>query len=310
MGTAIECSGLTKTYRGGRGVFDLNFQVAEGEIFGFLGPNGAGKTTTIRTLMGLLRPTGGSVRVFGFDSWRASPAVKAQVGFVPGELHLYDGMRGHALIEFAAGFRPEGTVMRAKQLARQFDLDLHQRIRHLSKGNRQKLVIIVALMHDPRLLIMDEPTSGLDPLMQVAVLDLLRQERERGKTVFLSTHLLPEVEKIADRVAVIRNGRLVAIEEVERLKAMRQRRMEAVFRQPVTAEAFAGLEGVRVVGKHEHDRHVELTLRGDPAPVLARLAALGVTDLIYPPADLESVFLHYYEDAAPLPAPAAQEVSA
>src|SRR5450759_762367 len=207
MGTAIECSGLTKTYRGGRGVVDLNCQVAEGEIFGCLGPNGAGKTTTIRTLMGLLRPTGGCARVFGFDSWRASPAVKARVGFVPGELHLYDGMRGHALIEFAAGFRPEGTLMRAKQLARQFDLDLHQRIRHLSKGNRQKLVIIVALMHDPQLLIMDEPTSGLDPLMQVAVLDLLRQERERGKTVFLSTHLLPEVEKIADRVAVIRNGR-------------------------------------------------------------------------------------------------------
>jgi ABC-2 type transport system ATP-binding protein len=200
--------------------------------------------------------------------------------------------------------------MRAKQLARQFDLDLHQRIRHLSKGNRQKLVIIVALMHDPQLLIMDEPTSGLDPLMQVAVLDLLRQERERRKTVFLSSHLLPEVEKIADRVAVIRDGRLVAIEEIERLKTMRERRMEAVFRHPVTAEAFAGLDGVRVIGMHEHNHHVELTLRGDPAPVLARLAAMHVADLIYPPADLESVFLHYYEDAAPLATPAAREVSA
>lgn len=297
MPVSIEVDKLSKVYRGGRGIFELSFDVQEGEILGFLGPNGAGKTTTIRVLMGLLRPTGGSARVFGRDVWSDSPEIKAQVGFVPGELHLYEDLSGREFLEFVAGFRPAGTMARATRLANRFDLDLRPRTRHLSKGNRQKLVIIAALMHDPALLILDEPTSGLDPLMQMTVLDLFREERARGKTVFLSSHMLPEVEKVADRVAVVREGHLVAVEQVERLKAVRQRRMEVLFRRAPGADAFAGLDGVRVLSVHEGGRHVELTLKGEPGPLLERLAGLPVIDLVYPPADLESVFLHYYEGA-------------
>ena len=311
MPSAIEVVRLSKVYRGGHGIFELRFDVHEGEIFGFLGPNGAGKTTTIRVLMGLLRPTGGSTRVFGLDCWSQSPAIKARVGFVPGELHLYEGMSGRAFLEFFAAFRPAGTMARGVGLAQRFDLDLRQHIRHLSKGNRQKLAIIAALMHDPALLILDEPTSGLDPLMQITVLDVLREERARGKTVFLSSHVLPEVEKVADRVAVVREGRLVAVDDVERLRTLRARRMEVIFRQAPGSAAFTGVPGVRILSTHESGRHIELTLKGEPGPLLERLSRLPVLDLTYPPADLESVFLHYYEGAAPETSePVAKEVTA
>jgi ABC-2 type transport system ATP-binding protein len=295
MTGVIEARKLGKIYRGGRGVFDLDFDVVEGEIFGFLGPNGAGKTTTIRVLMGLLKPTGGSLRAFGMDCWSDSPAIKARVGFVPGELHLYDKMTGSQLIDFFAGFRPAPALENARRLAARFDLDLRQRIQHLSKGNRQKLVLIQALMHDPALLVLDEPTSGLDPLMQVAVLDTLREERGRGKTVFLSSHALAEVEKVADRVAVIREGRLVTVKDVAGLMALRERRMELRFGAPVVAETFGHMPGVRVLESSDSGRHWDLAVRGDLKVLLQRVTGLPLLDLVYPSADLESVFLHYYE---------------
>ena len=301
MTTAIEARALTRTYRGGRGVFDLDFSVEEGEIFGFLGPNAAGKTTTIRVLMGTLRPTAGEARVFGMDVWRRSPAVKTRIGFVPGELHLYERMTGDGLLRFLAGYRGPGSLDRGRALARRLDLDLHQRVRHLSKGNRQKLILVQALMHEPPLLVLDEPTSGLDPLMQAAVLDLLVEQRSRGRTVFLSSHLLQEVERVADRAAVLRDGRLVAVEDVDRLRSVRERRMEVVLHRPAASDAFAGLGSVRVLAVHEGGRRLDLAVHGDPDPLLQRLAALPVADLVYPPADLESVFLHYFREAAPAP---------
>ena len=296
---------MTRTYRGGRGVFDLDFRVEEGEIFGFLGPNGAGKTTTIRVLMGMLRPTSGSVRVLGLDAWRQSPAVKAGIGFVPGELHLYERMTGDALLRFLAGYRRAGSLERGRALARRLDLDLRQRVRHLSKGNRQKLILAQALMHEPPLLVLDEPTSGLDPLVQAEVLDLLVEQRGRGRTVFLSSHLLQEVERVSDRAAVLRDGRLVAVEDVDRLRMARERRMEVVLHRPVGDRAFAGIEGVRLLAVRDGGLRVELAVHGDPDALLQRLAAVPVADLVYPPADLESVFLHYYSDGS---APAAREV--
>lgn len=295
MPHVIQAIKLEKVYRGGHGVFDLDFDVMEGEIFGFLGPNGAGKTTTIRVLMGLLRPTGGQLKAFGMDCWSDSPAIKARIGFVPGELHLYDEMTGRQFIDFFAGFRPPSTADSARRLALRFDLDLGQRIQHLSKGNRQKLVLVQALMHDPSLLVLDEPTSGLDPLMQVAVLDVLQEERGRGKTVFLSSHTLPEVERIADRVAVIREGRLVTVKDVAGLMALRERRMDLTFRTPVPAPAFGSIAGVRVLESHDSGRQWSLAVRGDPTVLLQRVAGLPVSDLVYPQADLESVFLHFYE---------------
>jgi len=295
-GEAIQARNLSKVYRGGRGVFELNFSVIEGEIFGFLGPNGAGKTTTIRTLIGLLRPTGGSVSVFGQDCWRQAPSVKAQVGFVSGDPRLYEKMTGGAFLEFMAGFRRLGTFDNAKKLAAELDLDLHPKIRHLSRGNRQKLLLVQGLMHDPPLLVLDEPTGGLDPLGQAAFLSRLEDERSRGKTVFLSSHNLAEVERVADRVGVIREGRIVAVEEIEKLRALRARKMEITVERPLSNGFLEGLTGVRLVSTRDDGRHVELAVQGSARELLKRLAVEPVTDLIFPPADLEGVFMHYYRD--------------
>ncbi len=302
MAITIEARELSRRFGRVEAVKELSFTVQEGEIFGFLGPNGAGKTTTTRVLMGLIRPTAGEVRVFGRDSWRDSPAIRAGIGFVPGELHLYDRMTGSQLLGFLARYRGRGALRRGRDLAARLDLDLHRRVRDLSKGNRQKLIVVQALMHDPPLLVLDEPTSGLDPLMQATFLELLAGERDRGKTVFFSSHLLHEVEQIADRVAVIRDGRLAAVEEISQLKEKRERRMEVSLREPAPDGCFARLSGVRLLAAHDGGRRLELAVQGDVAPLLQCLASLPVADLVYPHADLESVFMHYFERPAGSPA--------
>ncbi|MBX6341137.1 MAG: ABC transporter ATP-binding protein [Thermomicrobiaceae bacterium] len=297
MATPIAVEHLTYSYGQRRGVIDLTFSVEEGEIFGFLGPNGAGKTTTIRQLMGFMRPASGSARIFGLDCWADAPRVKAKVGFLPGELHLYDQMTGREFLDFFAAFRGGDDPARRKMLVERLELDLDARIRHLSKGNRQKLAIAQALMHDAPLLILDEPSSGLDPLMQVGLLDLLREEQARGKTVFLSSHVLSEVERIANRVAIIREGRLVAVESVARLKALRERTMELTLAAPVPLERFSAIEGVRVLAVDPSGRHVQLGVRGELGPLLRLLGELPVEDLVFGPPDLESIFLHFYGEA-------------
>jgi ABC-2 type transport system ATP-binding protein len=297
-GVPITVERLTRTYGKRRGIQDVDFQVNGGEIFGFLGPNGAGKTTTIRVLMGLLRPTAGAARIFGRDCWSDAPAVKDLVGFLPGDMHLYEKMSGHEFLDFFAGFRSKRHPRRRRMLVERFELDLSRTVRQLSKGNRQKLGIVQALMHDAPLLIMDEPSSGLDPLMQVELLDLLREEQSAGKTIFLSSHALPEVERVADRVGIIREGRLVTVEDVNTLKAARERRMEVTLHAPVTEDAFAALPDVRVLQRNDGGRQLELAVRGDLRPLLRRLSDLPVEDMTYGPPDLESVFLHYYGDDA------------
>jgi ABC-2 type transport system ATP-binding protein len=292
--TPINVEHLTRSYGKRRGVIDLTFEVQEGEIFGFLGPNGAGKTTTIRQFMGLLRPTSGTARVFDRDCWSESAAVKAFVGFLPGDLHLYEHMTGQEFLDFFAAFRPGESPQRHHLLAERLDLDLTPHIKQLSKGNRQKLAIVQALMHDAPLLIFDEPSSGLDPLMQINLLELLKEEQANGKTIFLSSHLLPEVERIAHRVAIVRDGRLVAVEEVARLKAMRERQMELSLHEPVPSERFSAIPGVRVLSSEQGGKHLHLAVRGTLGPLLRLLGELPVDDLTFGPPDLESVFLQYY----------------
>jgi ABC-2 type transport system ATP-binding protein len=296
---AIASQRLSKVYRGGRGVFELDFSVREGEIFGFLGPNGAGKTTTIRTLIGLLRPTGGAVTIFGLDCWRESPQVKARVGFVSADPRLYEKMTGEAFLEFMAGFRARGTMDTARKLARELDLDLKPRIRQLSRGNRQKLLLVQGFMNDAPLLILDEASGGLDPLGQEAFTEKLMDERSRGKTVFLSSHNLAEVERVADRVGIIREGRMVAVEHIEALRAKRTRKMEVTLETPVANGLIDGLDGVRLLKSDRGGKHLELAVQGNPRELLGRLAAVPVVDVVFPPADLESVFLHYYRDDEP-----------
>jgi ABC-2 type transport system ATP-binding protein len=295
QGLPIEVNHLTKRYGKHRGVEDLTFSVEPGEIFGFLGPNGAGKTTTIRVLIGLLKPTDGQARIFGGDCWRRTERLHRNIAFIPGDLRLYEGMGVLEFLRFMARLHGGIRHGRIEALADRLELELHRKIKHLSKGNRQKVGLVQALMHDVPLFVLDEPSSGLDPLMEVTFLDLLREERAAGRTVFLSSHNLSEVEKVCDRVAIIRDGRLVALEHIDVLKAKRVRQMSVVFRQPVDPRDFAA-DGIVVVDRGE--RRVTLRVRGDINPVIRTLARYDVEDVTFSEPSLEDVFLHYYQGAA------------
>ena len=292
----IEVRDLTRFYGRRRGVLDLSFNVNDGEIFAFLGPNGAGKTTTIRQLMGLLRPSKGTARVFGLDCWSRSPEVKEKIGFLPGEMRLYEGLTGREFLDYFASFRKRVDKRKRATLIERLELDVSPKIRHMSKGNRQKLGIVQALMHDAPLLVLDEPSSGLDPLKQVTFLQLLHDERATGKTIFLSSHAIPEVERIADRVGIIREGRLVAVEAIDALKAKRARHADLLFAEPVEAKRFDFLDGVRVLSRTDDGKRYELAVPGDLRPLLRTLADLPLDDLTLASADLETIFLHYYAD--------------
>lgn len=297
MAAPIVLDHLTYSYGRQRGVVDLTLSLTEGEIFGFLGPNGAGKTTTIRILMGLMRPTEGSAHIFRLDCWKDSTAAKRVVGFLPGEIRLYERMTGREFLEFFASFRGSTDRKRGMELADRLEIELDRQIRHLSKGNRQKLAVVQALMHDAPLLILDEPSAGLDPLTQAQLLEFFQDERRRGKTIFLSSHVLPEVERVADRVGIIRDGRLMAVEEVAHLKATRERIMELSLRSPIQLGQVEGLNGVRVIATSSDGLHLTLGVRGQIGPLLQVLATLPIDDLIFSPPDLESVFLRYYSSS-------------
>lgn len=287
----IVADRLTKSWDSRRGIVDVTFAVEPGEIFGFLGPNGAGKTTTIRTLMGFVRPTAGRARIFGLDCWRDAPRIHERVGFVPGDVSLYTGLNAGEHLLLLARMRGLEKPSRLVELAERFDLDLRTPVRALSRGNRQKVALIAALLHEPPLLILDEPTSGLDPIVQRQFLDLLRDERERGRTIFLSSHLLHEVDRVCTRVAIIREGRLVAVDTIAALRARSPRRLSVTFSAEPPPAALA-LDGASVVTRA--GRQVVYSVSGEPGPVLCALAAWGIEELSYGPPELEDVFQRYY----------------
>ncbi len=242
----IETDGLTKFYGAERGIEDVTVSVEAGEVFAFLGPNGAGKTTTIRTLLDLLHPSRGSARIFGLDSRRESVAIRARLGNLPGDFGYGKRSSGREALALLARLRGVRDLGRAERLAERFRADLDRPLGQLSRGNRQKIGLILAMFHEPELLILDEPTSGLDPLMQEEFLALVREERERGCAVFLSSHELDEVERVCDRVGIIRGGRLIAVERVADLlaKTAERRRVEVEFAEPADLEAVRALPGV------------------------------------------------------------------
>ena len=244
--SAIETAGLTKYYGEARGIEDVTLTVEPGEVFGFLGPNGAGKTTTIRTLLDLLHPSRGSARVFGLDSRRDSVAIRARLGNLPGDFGYGKRSSGREALAVLARLRGHDDLSRAEELARRFRAELDRPLGQLSRGNRQKIGLILAAFHRPELLILDEPTSGLDPLMQEEFLALLREERERGCAIFLSSHELDEVERVCDRVGIIRGGRLIAVERIADLleKTTEHRRVDVEFAEPVELEEVRRLPGV------------------------------------------------------------------
>lgn len=292
MSVVIRAAGLTKTYRGRRGVAGLDLEVEEGEVFGFLGPNGAGKTTTIRTLMGFLRPDGGRAEVFGFDVWRESVEVRLRVGNLPGELAFEDRMTGEQIIRLSARLRGVDDLSYARALAHRLGADLTRPVRRLSRGNRQKIGIVQAMFHRPPLLILDEPTGGLDPLVQEEFLRMIREVKEEGRTVFFSSHNLAEVERVCDRVGIIREGTLAAVEEVGRLPGRSFRRVRLTFDSPADPAPFAALPGVDEL--KQEGAVLSFRVHGDLDAVVKLAAGHTVVDIEVELPSLEEVFLAYY----------------
>jgi ABC-2 type transport system ATP-binding protein len=291
---AIQAEGLTKSYGSSRGVVDLTFEVERGEVFGYLGPNGAGKTTTIRLLLDLIRPTRGRAVVLGLDARRESVEVRRHVGYVPGELALYPRLTGREHLSFYAGLRGGVDPRGVNDLVERLDLDLDRPVADLSKGNRQKVALVQALMHRPELLVLDEPTSGIDPLVQQEFYRLVRERTAAGGTVLLSSHVLSEVEHVADRVAIVREGRLVVVEDVAGLKARAVRRLVVHFAAPVAAEPFASLSGVRSVEADATALRFEV--EGSLDTLVKAIAAHEVVDIVSHEPDLEEIFLSYYRE--------------
>jgi ABC-2 type transport system ATP-binding protein len=288
----IHVENLTKSYGEQRGVIELEFAVRPGEIFGYLGPNGAGKTTTIRTLLDFIRPTSGTATVLGLDSHRDSVAIHRRVGYLPGEFALYDRLTGGEYLTYLANLRggvPSGQI---SDLAERLNLDLRMRIKSLSHGNRQKVGLIQALMHRPELLILDEPTSGLDPLVQHAFYGLLAETRAEGRTVFLSSHVMPEVERVCDRAGIIREGRLVAVEDIGDLRAKELRTLEFHFDERVIPSEFDGLPGVREV--QPVGDSLRITVAGEMDAVVKQAARHTIVDLKSHEPTLEEIFLTFY----------------
>jgi ABC-2 type transport system ATP-binding protein len=293
----VRAEGLTKYYGENRGIVDVSFTVGAGEVFGFLGPNGAGKTTTIRLLLDLIRPTRGRLSLFGLDSRRESVAVRRRLGYLPGDLRLYERMTGRELLRFFGHLRGSADAARGDVLAERLDLDLDRRIKELSRGNRQKVGLVQAFLHDPDLLVLDEPTSGLDPLVQETFQDLVREATERGGTVFLSSHVLSEVQQVADRVALVRDGRLVLVDTVENLRARSFTHVEVTFSEPPPHDAFTALPAVRELERHRDV--VRFALEGEIDPLVKALARFRVRALDVHEADLEDVFMALYRGEAP-----------
>ena len=290
----VLIEGLGKRYGRHQALHGLDLTVEPGEVFGFLGPNGAGKTTTIRLLLDLIRPSAGSVRVFGMDPRAHAVEIRRRAGYLPGELTLEGRQTAGELLAFLGHLRGGIDARRIHALAERLDLDLSRPIRGLSKGNKQKVGLVQAFMHHPDLLILDEPTSGLDPLLQQEFLDWVRQARADGQTVFMSSHVLAEVQHVADRVGIVRAGRMVAVDDVDSMRARAVRRIEIHFDAPVPKSAFAFLAGVRDVTVD--GATLRCLIEGHADALVKAAAQFTVVDLKAEEPDLEELFLSYYTE--------------
>lgn len=297
MQPVIEAADLTKRYGSVRGIEGVSFTVEPGEVFGFLGPNGAGKTTTIRLLVQLLQPDSGSLRLFGEDTRSHQPELRERIGYLPGDFQPYPEMKAGRFLRYMASYRKRPSVLTEYlgDMLRLSPKDLNRPIKHLSHGNKQKVGLMLALAHEPDLAILDEPTLGLDPLMQDVFYEIVRELRSRGKTIFLSSHQLSEVEKVCDRVAIVRDGRLVALESLDALKRRRPRRLIVSWADPaleapdILRAEFTKAEGGRSIYRFE----------GDPRELVRALDGLPVREFYLPEPDLEDVFLAYYREGQP-----------
>jgi ABC-2 type transport system ATP-binding protein len=288
----VDIRNLTKFYnKKSKGVENLSFSIEEGEIFGFIGPNGAGKSTTIRLLLNFIYPTSGSAYIFGKDIVKHSKEIRHQVGYLPSEIHYYDDMKVEELLRYSAHFHQKLDNNRIKKLASRLDLDLTRKIEDLSFGNRKKVGIAQALIHEPKLLILDEPTSGLDPLMQNTFFEMLQEERDRGATIFFSSHVLSEVQKTCDRVAIIKEGSLIKVESVESLTHNKVKNISFTLDGDYDVDLQLG--GISKQKRTENT--ITLLYAGEIQPLLEKLTQLPIEDISIEEPSLEEIFMHYYK---------------
>ena len=292
MPPVITLEKLTKTYGKSRGIIDVDLEVQQGEVFGFLGPNGAGKTTTIRTMLDLIRPTSGRASVFGIESTADPVAIHRRIGYIPGEFALYDRLTGKQTLEYFANLRGGVDPAYQASLIERFDLDTGKRFKTYSKGNKQKVGVVAALQHKPELLVLDEPTSGLDPLVQQTFFETLREAVADGASVFLSSHILSEVEKTCGRVAIIRDGRLTKVDTVEGLRDMAHHQVELRFSGPVPTAAFEAIPGVSDLAAEDHT--LRMRVAGPITPVVRAAAQYELLDFVSREPSLEETFLAQY----------------
>ncbi len=291
---AIRTAGLTKHYGDFPALVDLDLEVRRGEVFGFLGPNGAGKTTMIRTILDEIRPTAGTASILGLDSHDKAVEIRRHIGYLPGDLALYPNLTGKDTVTYFANLRGGVDWGYVDQLAERLDADMSKKVGDLSSGNRQKVGLIQAFMNRPEVLIMDEPSAGLDPLVQREFQAMMREVASEGRTVFLSSHTLSEVQRVANRVGIIRHGRLIAVEGVADLRSKAIRRVELNFDTPVDGSIFASVPGVRDVVVENH--HVVLSFDGQMRSLLEVATDHTLIDITTQEADLEEIFLTYYRD--------------
>ncbi|WP_163103445.1 ABC transporter ATP-binding protein [Peribacillus alkalitolerans] len=291
----IEINNLTKTYGKARGISDISFNVEQGEIFGFIGPNGAGKSTTIRTLLSLIYPTSGSATIFGKDCIQFAPEIKKEIGYLPSEVFYYDNMKVKDLLKYSASFYKKDCSKRIKDLAEIMDLDLNKKIDDLSLGNKKKVGIVQGLLHEPKLIILDEPTSGLDPLMQQKFFELLEEENKKGATILFSSHILSEVQRLCNRVAIIKEGKIVTVEKISTLQENTYKKFKIETKSQPDQNYF-NLTGVNNL--EVNNNVTSFLFKGNINTVMKKIAEMEIVNLWIEEPDLEEIFMHYYEKEA------------
>jgi len=288
----IETDKLTKYYGKERGIIDVSLKVEEGEIFGFIGPNGAGKSTTIRTLLSLIHPSSGSAKIFGRDCFKDGHDIRKDIGYLPSEVFYYNNMKVIDLLKYSASFYNKDCTKRIKEIAEVMDLDLNRKIDDLSFGNKKKVGIVQGLLHQPKLIILDEPTGGLDPLMQQKFFDLIREENKRGATIFFSSHILDEVQKMCDRVAIIKDGKIIKTESIEALRNDNYKKIKVVSNKSLDSSIF-NIEGVTELKSNEAEAN--FMYKGNMNNVIEKLSTVDIKNLLVQEPTLEEIFMYYYK---------------
>lgn len=292
MKNVVEFKNLTKTYGKARGIENISFNVEEGEIFGFIGPNGAGKSTAIRTMLSIIYPTSGSVSIFGKDSVKDAKEIKKNIGYLPSEVFYYDNMKVIDLLKYSASFYKKDCSKKIHDLAEDMNLDLNKKIDDLSFGNRKKVGIVQALLHEPKLIILDEPTGGLDPLMQQKFFEILIEENKKGSTILFSSHILSEVQKMCSRVAIIKEGKLVKLEKISTLKETNHKKFQIEVKDKIDEDYFK-INGVSSLNVNENN--VSFLFRGDINEMVKKLSKINISNILIEEPDLEEIFMHYYK---------------